>query len=82
LGKTSLVALGINLEGKIYIMKAKCPKCGARYYGWALENPLRRKCRKCGSTLEILDNDLPLMPLDQSPGILKIQDKLPEKHNK
>jgi predicted nucleic-acid-binding Zn-ribbon protein len=59
-------------------MKAKCPKCGARYYGWALENPLRRKCRKCGSTLEILDNDLPLIT-DQSPGILKIQDKLPEK---
>jgi predicted nucleic-acid-binding Zn-ribbon protein len=60
-------------------MKAICPKCGARYYGWALENPLRRKCRKCGSTLEILDNDLPLMPPAQSLGMLKIQDKLPEK---
>jgi predicted nucleic-acid-binding Zn-ribbon protein len=60
-------------------MKAICPKCGARYNGWALENPLRRKCRKCGSTLEILDNDLPLMPPAQSLGMLKIQDKLPEK---
>jgi len=60
-------------------MKGICPKCGARYYGWALENPLRRKCRKCGSALEIQDNDLPLTLPGQSPGVSKIQDKLPEK---
>jgi hypothetical protein len=39
---------------------------------------MKAKCRKCGSTLEILDNDLPLMPPAQSLGMLKIQDKLPE----
>jgi NAD-dependent SIR2 family protein deacetylase len=63
-------------------MKAICTKCGARYYGWALENPLRRKCRKCGSALEIQDNDLLLTLPGQSLGVSKIHDKLTEKHNK
>ena len=34
----------------------KCPKCKAAYWGWALTNPPRQKCEKCGSMLEILEN--------------------------
>ena len=34
-------------------MKGKCPKCGASYYGWALNNPLEQKCEICGSLLGI-----------------------------
>ena len=35
------------------MIKGICPKCGASYYGWALENPLHQKCEYCGSGLEI-----------------------------
>jgi endogenous inhibitor of DNA gyrase (YacG/DUF329 family) len=38
------------------ILKAKCPQCGAFYYGWALEDPLKRKCIKCDSQMEITEN--------------------------
>ena len=37
-------------------MKGKCPKCGATYYGWALEDPIHQKCEHCGSSLEISEN--------------------------
>jgi hypothetical protein len=33
-----------------------CPKCGARYYGWALSNPRYQMCGKCGVSLDILRN--------------------------
>jgi hypothetical protein len=33
-----------------------CPKCGARYYGWALKNPRYQMCGKCGIGLEIMQN--------------------------
>jgi uncharacterized OB-fold protein len=36
-------------------MKGKCPKCGASYCGWALNNPLHQKCEECGTYLEIRD---------------------------
>jgi uncharacterized OB-fold protein len=36
-------------------MKGKCPKCGASYYGWALNNPIHQKCEECGGYLEIQD---------------------------
>jgi hypothetical protein len=38
-------------------MKGICPKCGASYCGWALENPLHQKCEYCGSRLEISNNE-------------------------
>ena len=34
----------------------KCPKCRDRYWGWALTNPPRQKCARCGSRLEIMAN--------------------------
>jgi len=34
-------------------MTGKCPKCGVKYYGWALANPEFQKCDKCGAALEI-----------------------------
>jgi len=41
-------------------MKGICPKCGAIYYGWALQDPLKRKCEKCGSTLKMMENGVPI----------------------
>jgi uncharacterized OB-fold protein len=38
-------------------MKGKCQKCGATYYGWALENPLQQKCDYCGSGLQISNSE-------------------------
>ena len=37
-------------------LKGMCPKCGARYSGWALMNSLKEKCAVCGSDLEIAEN--------------------------
>jgi transcription initiation factor IIE alpha subunit len=39
-------------------MKGICLKCGAIYYGWALENPLDQKCEYCGSSLEISESPI------------------------
>jgi len=36
--------------------EAKCPKCGARYFGWALLDPQHQKC-KCGAQLEIINQN-------------------------
>ena len=33
-----------------------CPRCRARYYGWALRNPRYQMCGKCGIGLEIWRN--------------------------
>jgi hypothetical protein len=33
-----------------------CPRCGARYYGWALKNPRYQMCGKCGVGLDIMRN--------------------------
>jgi len=37
------------------IPEAKCPKCGARYFGWALRNPEYQTCPNCGTKLEITE---------------------------
>jgi hypothetical protein len=37
-----------------------CPKCGARYYGWALTNPVEQKCEQCGISLEISRDGVPI----------------------
>jgi transcription initiation factor IIE alpha subunit len=37
-------------------LKGICPKCGASYFGWALANPVKRKCERCGSVLEITES--------------------------
>ena len=37
-------------------LEGVCPRCGARYYGWALKNPRYQMCGKCGVGLEIMRN--------------------------
>jgi transcription initiation factor IIE alpha subunit len=37
-------------------LKGICPKCGVRYFGWALADPSKQKCDKCGSDLEIAES--------------------------
>jgi len=37
------------------MLEGACPKCGARYYGWALRNPRNQMCHKCGTALRITD---------------------------
>jgi hypothetical protein len=39
------------------MLEGKCPKCGARYYGWALNSPRNQMCENCGIGLEILDGE-------------------------
>ena len=38
------------------MLEGKCPKCGTRYYGWALCNPRHQTCSKCGVALEITED--------------------------
>lgn len=38
------------------MLEGKCPKCGARYYGWALTMARHQMCDKCGVGLEITEN--------------------------
>ena len=35
------------------MIEGKCPKCGQRYYGWALVQPRNQSCAKCGVGLLI-----------------------------
>ena len=37
-------------------MKGKCPKCGERFYGWALLDPRHQSCLKCGVGLLITED--------------------------
>ncbi len=39
------------------MLEGKCPKCGARYYGWALNSPRNQSCEFCGIGLEISDSE-------------------------
>ncbi|OIP26451.1 MAG: hypothetical protein COT13_00785 [Chloroflexi bacterium CG08_land_8_20_14_0_20_45_12] len=38
---------------RLKMPEARCPKCGAHYYGWALTDPEHQTCSKCGTKLEI-----------------------------
>jgi NAD-dependent SIR2 family protein deacetylase len=35
------------------ILEGKCPKCGTRYSGWALESLRNQMCAYCGAALEM-----------------------------
>ena len=35
------------------MIEGNCPKCGQRYYGWALLQPRNQSCGKCGTGLLI-----------------------------
>jgi len=37
------------------MIEGKCPKCGHCFVGWALLNPRRQTCPKCGIGLEITE---------------------------
>jgi ribosomal protein S27AE len=37
------------------MLEGNCPKCGARYYGWALRSPRNQMCHSCGTALIITD---------------------------
>jgi len=39
-----------------YMLEGKCKKCGARYYGWALQFPRNQSCPKCGVALDIYED--------------------------
>jgi transcription initiation factor IIE alpha subunit len=39
-----------------------CPKCGHRYYGWALNIQSNQLCVKCGSALEIRKDGVLVRP--------------------
>lgn len=38
------------------MIEGKCPKCGARYFGWALRFPRNQSCSNCGTALIIFEN--------------------------
>ena len=37
------------------MLEGICPKCGVRYYGWALRFPRNQSCSSCGAALEITE---------------------------
>ena len=39
------------------MLEGKCPKCGSKYFGWALRWPRHQTCPKCGIGLEIRQDD-------------------------
>ena len=38
------------------MLEGKCPKCGSRYFGWALRLPRHQTCPKCGVGLDIIED--------------------------
>jgi len=40
------------------MIEGKCPKCGQRYFGWALRQPRNQSCAKCGTGLLINEGGL------------------------
>jgi transcription initiation factor IIE alpha subunit len=39
------------------VIEGRCPKCGIRYYGWALLNPKHQTCPDCDIMLQIKDSN-------------------------
>ena len=37
-------------------MIGKCRKCDAIFRGWALDDPVKRICEKCGGIVEIMED--------------------------
>ncbi|MBN1862246.1 MAG: hypothetical protein JW790_01195 [Dehalococcoidales bacterium] len=42
------------------MLEGKCPKCGARYFGWALRFPRHQVCPRCGVGLAIVEDGRPV----------------------
>jgi len=47
------------------MLKAKCPKCGAQYVGWALAKLQHQKCDKCGERLVVTAEEKPQVVNDK-----------------
>ena len=39
------------------MLEGICPKCGVRYYGWALRFPRNQMCGNCGTAVEVFEGD-------------------------
>ena len=37
------------------MLQGICPRCGTRFYGWALKNPEHQDCSRCGAWLDITE---------------------------
>jgi uncharacterized protein (DUF983 family) len=57
--------------------EAICPKCGGRYYGWALNAERYRLCSKCGSTLEVKRDGVLVAPNSSAGGSGKSEEQCP-----
>ncbi len=49
------IEISYVVDNIIVMLKGKCPKCGARYYGWCLRFPRQQTC-DCGTALELTAN--------------------------
>ena len=38
------------------MLKGRCPKCGTKYFGWALRFSRNQSCSNCGAALEIFED--------------------------
>lgn len=47
----------LSLAGGFVMLEGRCPKCGVRYYGWALLNPEYQTCPNCGIGLHIKESN-------------------------
>ncbi len=59
-------------------LEAVCPQCKTHYCGWALQNQSQHLCDKCGSVLEIRqeDNSIPADFSLESTGIYTVSSGL------
>jgi hypothetical protein len=53
----TLEIIAERLEKGMSILKGTCIRCGTIYYGWALEEPLKRICVKCGNPIAITEDN-------------------------
>jgi Zn-finger nucleic acid-binding protein len=37
------------------MLQGVCPRCGTKFYGWALKSPEHQDCSRCGSWLDITE---------------------------
>jgi len=42
------------------MIEGKCLRCGASYFGWALQSPRNQSCPHCGAALKIYKNGKPV----------------------
>ena len=49
-------------------MKVACTRCSAVFYGWTQDDSAKRKCDKCGGTMELVAN----VPISKLSDVLAI----------